>query len=328
MTLTLNDIRKITRGALSVREEAEKFYFERFSEEQKDYYLKAFERSGIRAAATASVILDFYTDSENLSFDYEIDQLNYNLSDFLFFDVYEDSIMIAHVGEHKKKWLSGSVNIPLKKGEKRVRVYFPNIFKMSVSKVTIDDGASLRAHVGGRKALILGDSITQGNEAFYPSLTYANTLIRDLELDAVNQAIGGEIFRAGALGNTPLFSPDIITVAYGTNDWVSGFIPEMAREYFEKLVSLYPNAKIFYISPIWRENSEREVGGYTFRAACEKLKSLAREAGLLVIEGENIMPPVPDLYCDGLHPTDLGFTEYSKNLIKALKENGVSSDEF
>lgn len=324
MTLTLEDIKTITKGALSVREEDGKFYFERFSEEQRNYYLTTFERSGIRTAATASVILDFYTDSESLAFNYEIDQLNYNLSDFLFFDVYEDEIMIAHVGEHKKKWLEGSVNITLKKGKKRVRVYFPNIFKMSISGVTLDEGASLSAHGGGRKALILGDSITQGNEAFFPSLTYANTLIRDLELDAVNQAIGGEVFRAGALGTLPLFSPEIITVAYGTNDWVSGFEPERAREYFVKLTAFYPDAKIFYISPIWRENGDRVVGGYSFSAACDLLKNMAREAGLIVIEGENIMPPVPDLYCDGLHPTDLGFTEYSKNLIKALIENGVN----
>lgn len=323
MTLTLENVKEIVRGALSVREEDGSFFFERFTEEQKNFYALAYERSAIRTEATASVILDFYTDSETLSFDFLIDQLNYNLSDFLFIDVWEDDLMVAHIGEHRKKMLSSSAKIALTKGEKRVRIFLPNIFKTSISNIVLDDGASLRASEKGRRALILGDSITQGNEAFFPSLTYANTIIRDLDLNAVNQAIGGEIFREEALGNVPLFDAEIITVAYGTNDWAGALNLDEARRYFARLRRLYPGARIFYISPVWREGSDRCVAGFDFSTACAALKSVAHGEGIEVIDGEKIMPKMSEMYVDGLHPGDLGFTFYAKSLERELKNFGI-----
>lgn len=324
MILNLENIKSITKGALSVGEADGRFFFERFTEEQKSFYRQANERSGVRTEANASIVLDFYTSSESLAFDIEMDQLNYMVSDSMFVDIWEDDIMIAHIGNHCKKFLKVSVNLPLSKGEKRVRIYLPSIFRSTLSELTLDDGATIRA-TGGRSALILGDSITQGHDVFHPSLSYANTVIRDLELNAVNQAIGGEVFRVGALGSTPLFNPEIITVAYGTNDWVSGINLDEARAYFKKLTELYPTAKIFYISPIWREGGDRVVGGFSFEEACSELKSIAKDAGLILIDGDKIMPHMPKMYGDGLHPNDFGHTQYSKNLLKALAENGVNS---
>ncbi len=325
MKLTFEDIKSITRGALSVSVRDGFYRFERFSEEQKRVYKDLLERSFLRTGATSSVVLDFRTNSESLAFDYEIDRLNMVAPDYLFFDVWEDELMTHHIGAYSKERLYSSASIKLSPGEKRVRIFLPNLFKMNITPILLDDGASFCPTERKRRALILGDSITQGFEAHFPSLTYANTIIRDFDLDAVNQAIGGEIFRPEVLGAEPIFDADIITVAYGTNDWSSGGLDfGRVTEYFKKLCELYPRAKKIYISPIWRASADKAADKMSFSDAVSELEACAIESGFAVISGGKILHNLPQMYTDGLHPTDLGFTQYAKLLEKKLVENGVN----
>lgn len=324
MKLSFDDIKKITCGAVNIKECNGLYRFERFAEEQKAVYKDGRERSYARTGATASVVLDFYTDSETLRFDYEIDRLNMVSPDFLFFDIWEDGLMTHHVGEYKKESLKSVADIKLSKGEKRVRIFFPNLFAMSISAPILDIGASFRPAERKRRALILGDSITQGFDAHFPSLSYANTLIRDFDLDAVNQAIGGEIFLPDALGTEPLFDADIVTVAFGTNDWSSGGLDySISEEYFRRVAELYPRAKKIYISPIWRIAADELRDGISFYEAIDEFERRAIEAGFIVISGLEILPNMPQMLTDGLHPSDFGFTQYSRLLEKKLAENGV-----
>ena len=324
MKLSFDDIKSITRGAIAI-EECDGFYrFERFSEEQKAVYKDGRQRSYARTAATASVILDFYTDSETLSFNYKIDRLNMVSPDFLFFDVWENYLLTHHVGEYKKEKLTSKANIKLTKGEKRVSIFFPNLFSMSISAPILDDGASFRPTERKRRALILGDSITQGFDAHFPSLSYVNTIIRDFDLDAVNQAIGGEVFLPDALGEVPLFDADVVTVAFGTNDWSSGGIDySISEEYFKRVAELYPRAKKIYISPIWRTAANELRDGIGFYEAIAEFERRAKKSGFTVISGLEILSNMPEMLTDGLHPSDFGFTHYAKSLSRKLIENGL-----
>lgn len=321
MKLTFDDIKSITRGAVDIAERDGYYRFERYTEEQKAAY-EGRQRSYIRTSATASVVLDFYTDSENISFDYEIDRLNMVMADFMFFDVWEDDIMTHHIGDYCTSPITNTVNLKLSKGEKRVRIYLPNIFKMNIGNVILDDGASFRQAKKTRRALILGDSITQGFDANFPSMSYPNILARDLELDIVNQSIGGEVFLPESLGTSPLFDADIITVAYGTNDWLGGSPDFYAiEEYFKRLSLLYPRAKKFYISPIWLKNIDNTPGGISFYDATSRFEKCASDAGLTVIEGLKIMHHTEGMFSDGEHPSDLGFTQYALLLGKKIRES-------
>ena len=323
MILNLENIKSASRGALDVREENGSFFFERYTEEQKEVFKETAPRSYVRTVACASVALDFYTDSRTLSLDYEIDQLNMVVDDFLFFDVWEDDRICAHIGAYAKGKLTDSAKISLSEGKKRVRVYFPNIFKMSISNVALDDGASFEPAKIGLRALILGDSITQGYDAHFPSLSYPNILSRDMELCVVNQSIGGEIFRTETLGTSPVMDADILMIAYGTNDWISGIVnPDVIKEYFEKAKELYPKAKIFYLSPIWHNRSMTNQKGENFYDACKVLAETAKSSGIIHIDGDKLMPKIPDLFSDGEHPLALGFIEYAKNLKRLLLETG------
>ena len=325
MTLTYDAMKSITRGAVSITEKDGFYRFERYAEEQKKAYEGTRQRSYLRVGATASVVLDFYTDSETLTFDYEIDRLNMVLADYMFFDIWEDDIMTFHIGEYSVEKMLSTAKIKLSKGEKRVRIFLPNIFKMNLSALTLDDGASFRPSKAKGRALILGDSITQGFDAHCPSMSYPNAIARNFDLDLVNQSIGGEVFLPDSLGSEPIFDADFITVAYGTNDWWSGS-PDygIAREYFRRLTRLYPSAKKFYISPIWLAADKEPEGKVSFYDAIAGFETCAREEGFTVIEGLKIMPHVTEMFSDGEHPNDLGFTEYAKNLTEKLRKHGVS----
>ncbi|MBQ8720467.1 MAG: hypothetical protein IJY65_05480 [Clostridia bacterium] len=324
MKLSIKDIRKITFGALSVTEENGVFTFHRFTDEQKSVYATEHPEFRRRSDSTASVILDFLTDSDILSFDYETESKVGPHRDYAFFDIWENDVMIAHKGAYFEELRQDSVSIKLSSGKKRVRVFFPNLFKMTVSNFTLSDGAELIPIKKKLRALILGDSITHGYEAHFPSLTYANTIIRNFELDAVNQAIGGEIFRPSILGSAPLFDPDIVTVALGTNDWSGATLSlERCRVYFETLKKFYSRARIFYISPIWRKDFERKTDVGSFSAAVLALEKLADELNITVIHGAELAHHTEEFFTDGLHPNDLGFAQYAVALTEKLKALGV-----
>ena len=261
MKLNFEQMREITLGALKVEiNEAGEYCFYRFTEHQMedvyieipDFYKKSKAAAGIR--------LDFMTDSENLSFRYSIK--SGSSRKFYFFDCFVDGVLISHEGEMEMVEKAGEITVALgtDKRERRVTLWLPGLSIVRLSDVTLDDGASLRRAATARKILVLGDSITQGYDAVYPSQSYANKLAWALDAEIVNQAIGGEIFRPAILDENLPFTPDLITVAFGTNDW-SGQTAENfeknADGFYTKLATLYPNTPVFAILPIWRADWEK-----------------------------------------------------------------------
>ena len=64
-----------------------------------------------------------------------------------------------------------------------------------------------------------GDSITQGYTALSPSLTYVNLVGDALNADVYDLGIGGEVFEPLMIDEAYPVKADLVTVAYGTNDW-------------------------------------------------------------------------------------------------------------
>lgn len=319
MILTTKDINSICFGALRIEERDGWICFNRFTEEQERIYTS--HNFSPREKSTSSVMLDFHTDSERLDFDYRV--VPGSSRKLYYFDVYADGVMVYHGGEAEAELCQGHVSAELGAGMKRVCVHFPWSYGAKISNVILDDGATIRRSEKKLKALILGDSITQGYTADYPSLTYANLLIEELGLDAVNQAVGGEIFRAENLGSVPVCEPDIITVAYGTNDWSKldiGRIDADAESYFARLRALYPRARVIYISPIWRADKDMERPSGSFDTHCNRLIAIARSHGAFAVDGRKLTPHVKSVFEDRrLHPNDLGFTQYARLLVKAIE---------
>jgi len=194
---------------------------------------------------------------------------------------------IKHFGNFissEEKKTSGHFEASLSKGEKRITLYLPNLWIATLSNITLDEGAFVKKHEKKKKLLMMGDSITHGFDAYFPSLSYANLIAKKFDFDMTNQAIGGEMFKEASLPESSSLTPDYITVAYGTNDWswsekTLEECVENARKYFKKLTSLYKSSKIIYISPLYRGDNKRITSVGDLDTAIQSFSSVAREYG-------------------------------------------------
>ena len=331
MKLTLDDVKKITTGALEITENDGVFGFCRFEKGAQDYY-EGCGNNGYRlkSKASASIRLDFMTNSDKFDTDFAVD---YGSSrTYYYFDVCVDGIIRKHLGEEvawiKKGHISLKVSdyIPQDGREHRITLWMPNLAKTMLSNIELDDGATLTPIEYKRKMLCLGDSISQGYDAAFPSKSYVNRITSHFEAFTVNQAIGGERFVPEILLENTEYKPDIITVAYGTNDW-SGtkkeYFHPRCEQFFEKLASIYPDSLRFALLPIWRADSKSGKQKYegSFDEACEFVAETAKKYGCTVIDCRPFMPQCPQFFWDGrLHPNDLGFAEYSDCLIAEIEK--------
>lgn len=323
MRFNLSQFQAVTHGAVRIEEVDGKFTFHRFQKWQKDAYLAAgIEDFYHRCDNTAGVRMAFRTNATRLSFDY---RFNTRARDLAFFDVYENGAMIAHVGEKPVTKERQHADVALAEGETAVEIYFPWSATVELSNFEIN-GDTLTPIKRDRFAIHFGDSITQGYDADYPSLSYASRLGRMLKLDAVNKAIGGDTFCPDILlTETEGFHPDLITVSYGTNDWSHGATHESLRDscrrFCERLRVLYPTARIFVISPIWRYDSQKPT---VYNAPAWTVHKAIAEAvegidNLVLIRGWDLVPHLTEFYSDAyLHPNDLGFATYAERLAEQM----------
>jgi len=331
MKLTLDQIKTITRGALEIYEKDGVFTFSRFEKDALDYYATTNASFKGKSEATASICLDFLTTSDR--FDADFFETYGSSRTYYYFDICVDGIIRKHLGEEKAWIKKGHISlkvsdyIPCDGKEHRITLWMPNLACTRLSNIQIDDGATLTPINYKMKLLCFGDSITQGYDAAFPSKSYVNRITEHFDAFTVNQAIGGEKFVPDLLLEETSYKPDVLTVAYGTNDW-SGTQKEIfhprCEEFYEKAAKIYPNAKKFALLPIWRADSKSGKQKYegSFDEACEFIAKTAEKNGFTVIDCRTFMPQSPEFFWDGrLHPNDLGFAEYASHLIAEIEKH-------
>lgn len=325
MKLSFDMIRSAAFGIERIEEKGGKVQFFRFTKAEEDaygvsgnvnFYDKTFTTAGVRLA--------FRTDTSTLAFSYDLEYMPSR--PFAFFDVYVDGTLYRHFGSASGEVKSSRAEIPLTEGEKDIEIYLPWSAKTLIYDFEIDGGAFFTPIKRSKAMISYGDSITQGYDARYPSLSYASALSRLIDADAINKAIGGERFCPEILteknGN-----PDYVTVAYGINDWANytyDFIKERSRAFYKRISELYPDSKIFVITPIRYLNYKNETA---FGAPANTVDALLREncadlPNVTVINGWYLTPELSDFYADfTLHPNDLGFGVYAENLYKEISKH-------
>lgn len=332
MYLTFEQIKEITKGATRVEEDHGAYRFYRFTEAQTEVYRKAAELDPTKnhfytkTHATSGVRLAFCTDSRSLRFDFEILSGGSSRT-FAGFDLYQDGLMTGHSNVEHTHIKSGHIDFPLSEGEKTVELYLPWSAITMLKNVELDDGAKVKSALRGRTMICFGDSITQGYDAAYPSMSYACRIARLLDADEVNKGIGGEIFNPPLSAQPDSVTPDLITVAYGTNDWSKCTREELfqnAKTFYTNLSHLYPTVPIFAITPICRLSGNRS--NTPFGSPCINVDAVIQEAceglaNVTPINGWRLTPGVKDFYADQwLHPNDLGFGVYAANLYRELSK--------
>ena len=333
MQLNTETLKQLFKGALSIQNEDEWLRLYRFTKNQRNYYFeKTPDTLYPKTFATAGMKLDLVTDANEISFDFRVfaaSSRTFYSVDLYIDGVFCDEMYVMNILRKK----SGSVSFVLPKGTHRLTVYFPNLMRMDIANVRLA-GASFAEPVPSKmKILCLGDSITQGYDSYHSSLSYVNRISEALDAEILDQAIGAEVFDEKILDEELPFDPDLITIAYGTNDWAILESKEQfltgAENFFRKIKNIYPDKKIVYISPIWRGDYQRPfgtqdtaVGG--FEESVKTLQMLAKENGLFVVDGIPLTPHHSDFFADQfLHPNDLGFGFYAENLLRELKKESL-----
>ncbi len=320
MILGLEQLRTLTHGALRVYEENGEIVFGRFTEEAQAYYEGVREDFHRKSFATSGVRLEFMTDSSSVSFAYHTAYASSRR--FYYFDIMVDGVLVDHFGHDRIAEARAEYTLALDEGTHTVCIYFPNLASAAIKNFTLDDGAMYAPVSRPTKLLCYGDSITQGYDAIYASQSYTNILADKLHADMVDQGIGGEYFCPGLLDCDIPFTPDIITVAYGTNDWSSkehDDIAARADAFYAELRRRYPTAKIFAITPIWRADNTRVTKSGLFDGVRQLVKNTAERHGAIAIDGDYMVPHLPDIFADNyLHPNDMGFKFYANALYSAM----------
>lgn len=331
MILNLEQVRAIARGVAYVEETDGVFFFHRFTKSQEQAYLDG-GNAGFckRLSSTAGVRLAFVTDSSKFSFRYALKMAGSR--PYGAFDVYENGILIKHFGFESGEWTcEGSQSVALSQGTKTVELYLPWSFGAALSEITLDDGAMLEGFSRKYTMISFGDSITQGVDVVHPSLAYAPTLARLMDADSRNKGIGGEVFFPALLEEKEDLDPDFVTVAYGSNDWSKctyDVLKENARAFYQRVSALYPNARIFGITPVYRLDGK---GKGMLGAPCWEVDAVIREVcadlpNVTVITGWNMVPATREFFSDfRVHPNDMGAMVYAQNLYAAIAKELMKS---
>lgn len=319
MILTLDEIKNITFGALSVEEKDGDLCFFHATPTQTEAWLAEQKAVGERSVHTTGVCLDFHTDSSVFSFTRVENETGRPK-----FEVWVNGVltrMLMHGTDET------TVSVDLPEGENRVTLIFPSHRRGVIRDVTLSDGAAFRPHTYRRKIYFFGDSITQGWESGYDSLSWAWRVARFYDAEALIQGVGGAIFLPEAAEKVD-FAPDMLIVALGVNHNGRKHSPDKvetdARETLEKLKNFYPNARKVALSPTWyRPSSGKEEDIRRAEEIRKAVEKVAVEQGYELIPGLSLLPAMPEFYSDGhLHPNPLGFSILAENIIRYLEGRG------
>ena len=322
--LSNDELRALAVGAVSIEEDKNgvlRFY--KYTKAQMDGFGVWNEKSPV--LCTTGVRLDFHTDSSSLSFaaalpgKYEI-YIDGQLRHFLPVGPSEKGGKYG-VGEEITLQLCDPLGN--KNAEHRVTLYLPSHSIGAISYVSLDDGAYVKRHEFSIRFLMIGDSITQGWDSRFDSLSYANRVSRFFNAESIVQGRGGSYFKEESFEKLPNFDPDVVTVAYGVNDFHHYKTLSEMKEHLcaslDKLKAAYGDKKIMVISPLWFKNREgKPMGRYEDCRAL--IAAEAENRGFIHIDGLSFVPPLDEFFTDGLHPNDLGFSLLSENLIREMQK--------
>ncbi|MGA1195808.1 MAG: SGNH/GDSL hydrolase family protein [Candidatus Latescibacterota bacterium] len=180
--------------------------------------------------------------------------------------------------------------------ERTVCVYLPQSVALAFTGVVVDDGAVVEpVERPQRKLLCLGDSITQGMDSKSPMAAYTTQLARLLDAELLNQGVGGHVFDADSFDMGLAFDADVVTIAYGTNDWngnkTVSEIENNVRAYLTKVKARFPSVDIYVLSPIWRViGNEVRQGGNLWDFSQVILKTAQAFDRVTCIDGLVLMP--------------------------------------
>jgi len=307
MVLNLEQIKKLTVGAVEIDQTADGIYFYKMKKCQIEAFYALSEILGFRAKTTTGIRLDFETDSKYLAFEVK----SGGRFEYLIDGAYQGTVPIT----------DGRAKIDLS-APCRITLCFPSHDVGVIDNVELSDGANAVRHQFDKKVLFIGDSITQGWNSGIDTLSYAYRTSFALNYDSVIQGVGGAYYHASTFADSG-FEPDVVIVAYGTNDVnhfkTQGEMIEQLRLYFGKVKETYASSKIYAISPIWVSGGSEEKRMGNLWESYALIADEIEKCGVEHIRGLDLVPHERRYFADDLHPNKDGFEEYAGRLVEILK---------
>ena len=318
-------VKSIAKGAVSVCKTDGGIRFSRFTKKQENAYTSK-EALRIRCACPSGVCFDFYTNSKSVKIGYKV--LNF-ARNWLYFDLFIDGIFSKSEGcepLQNEGEVEFSFDVYDEKSH-RITIYLPHLCELEITGFELDGSAEIKSVPAYDKSILfMGDSITQGMDARYPSFAYPVQVCMDLNANLLNQGVGGYVFDSDAIDENLNYNPDMIFVAYGTNDWQKYETKEeflnKVTQFFKKLTEVYDKNKIHVLTPIWRYDINEEKSMGSFFELTDIIKNVCKEYGISkIINGLDLTSHDTRFFGSqrNPHPNDLGFTHYAKNLLKVIK---------
>ena len=190
MRLTFEQIKAIAFGAVSVRVTDRGIEFDRCTEKQIKAWYAESDTLGERALATTGIKLDFTTDSSFFEFSAPRGGK---------FEIHVDGLFRKQflMNEYRERSEDVRFEILDPLGESypcgkhhRVTLVFPCHDRGILGHVSVEDGASVQPYNYDTKILFIGDSITQGWDSGYDSLSFAPRVADHFSAKMMNQGIG------------------------------------------------------------------------------------------------------------------------------------------
>lgn len=208
-----------------------------------------------------------------------------------------------------------------------IELHLPHTCRAEIASIELDNGARMApAPPLGKRWLVYGDSITQGMDATLPTDTVINRCARALGLHARNLGVGGAINNPLLAETVPDFPFDLVSIAYGTNDYnldvPAADFAARTRRLVAALAKRNPAAPIILITPLTWIDGETQPNkiGQTLADLRRAIAPIADEfAGVRLVEGTDLMPHDAALFADKVHPNDAGFAVYADNLLPHLR---------
>lgn len=310
MKLENSVIKTLIIGAARVWDTPDGLKYSRLSETQAETWKKESEWFNRIVTSGEGVILDFDTNSEYFAF---------TISEKSNAEIWVDGLFFKNFIDATEVKCDFS---PENRSDMRhIICYLPS--NGAVRDFAVSDGAETVKHKYERKILFIGDSITNGACSHYEGTSYPNVTARALNAERFITGVGGGYFLPAFFEKTE-FKPDIVIVAFGTNDFSNNesfdVIKEKAEAFLWLVSKNYRNKKLFCISPIWRKTDKKLSAGENFSEYCEKLKTVISDSDFTLIEGDKLVPHDERFFDDGeLHPNAIGHYMYAENLIKFIQ---------
>lgn len=232
----------------------------------------------------------------------------------------------------------GLVRIPLPgMGEPHhVRVWLPCLTSCSVREVRAD-GTYLEPVAARGQLLVLGDSIAQGFVACDPGRSWTARLAAHLDLDLVNQGVGGQVFQPGSLaGLAGAARPEAIVVEYGENyRYEPCQASRVGREilaYLYEVAEAWPDVPTWVLTPLPHSEGVYPTNPRSCAAEVEGLIAAAvrRYPQMRLVDGAALLDAeqLPDLLADGSdHPGPEGQRMLAERLSFVVDATAVAPEQ-